>query len=52
MAAIHVDSASAAPLVDAAVRALAAGETAATALDRLSEEVLAWYAPHELDSLL
>lgn len=25
---------------------------AATALDRLSEEVLAWYAPHELDSLL
>lgn len=52
VAAFHVDTIEAAPLVDAAVRALEAGVAADDALDRLSAEDLAWYAPQELGSLL
>lgn len=53
VAAIHVDTASAEPLVDAAVRALAmGGDDADEAADLLAAEDLAWYAPHELDQLL
>lgn len=52
--AVLVDAAEAELLVDAAVRALAAGDAdgADKALEALAGEDLAWYAPQELDSLL
>lgn len=54
VAAVHVDAAGDEPLVEAAVRALADGDTDAAdqALEALAGEDLAWYAPQELDSLL
>lgn len=51
VAAIHVDVASAGPLVDAAVRELATGDDDEAA-DLLAAEDLAWYATWELDQLL